>query len=148
MYQIPKQKNSISFYTWVFWTWTDLLTGKSFSEALILASTDLQYYKRFKYTICSEFVVFMYWTGKPMNNILSYCGLVAARIRASNKDLPVPMFHFTSLSLDRMYYLCISFFTIFDSKSLSQFFWTITEGKFYIGTLPSKMFGPFADFST
>ena len=31
----------------------------------------------------------MYWTGKSMNNLLPYCGLVDARIRASNKDLPV-----------------------------------------------------------
>ena len=31
----------------------------------------------------------MYRTGKSMNNLLSYCGLVDARIRASNKDLPV-----------------------------------------------------------
>ena len=37
----------------------------------------------------SELVVFMYWTGKSMNNLLSYCGLVDARIRASNKDLPL-----------------------------------------------------------
>ena len=28
-------------------------------------------------------------TGKSMNNLLSYCGLVNARIRASDKDLPV-----------------------------------------------------------
>ena len=31
----------------------------------------------------------MYWTRKSMNNLLSYCGLVDTRIRASNKDLPV-----------------------------------------------------------
>ena len=41
------------------------------------------------YTTCSDFVVFMYWTGKSMNNLLSYCGLVDARISASEKDLPV-----------------------------------------------------------
>ena len=41
------------------------------------------------YTTCSELVVFMYWTGKSMNNLLSYCGLVDARISASEKDLPV-----------------------------------------------------------
>ena len=94
-------------------------TGKSWSEALIFASTNPQYEKRLFielrvqdmkttssehvvfikcsecqnnnkkniYTTCSELV--MYWTGKSMNNILSYCGLVDARIRASNKDLPV-----------------------------------------------------------
>ena len=41
------------------------------------------------YTRCFEPVVFMYWTGKSINNLLSYCGLVDAWIRASNKDLPV-----------------------------------------------------------
>ena len=38
---------------------------------------------------CSELGVFMYWTCNPMNNLLSYCGLVDAKIRASDKDLPV-----------------------------------------------------------
>ena len=38
---------------------------------------------------CSELVVFMYSTGKSMNNHLSYCGLVDAKLRASGKDLPV-----------------------------------------------------------
>ena len=42
--------------------------------------------KQFMYTTCSELVVFMYRAGKSMNNILSYCGLVDARIRDSNKD--------------------------------------------------------------
>ena len=29
-------------------------------------------------------------TGRSMNNLLSYCGLVDVRINASDKDLPVP----------------------------------------------------------
>ena len=37
----------------------------------------------------SKLVVFMYWTGKSMNNLLSYCGLVDVRINASDKDLPL-----------------------------------------------------------
>ena len=41
------------------------------------------------YTTCSELVVFLYWAGKSMNNLLSYCGLVDSRISASDKDLPV-----------------------------------------------------------
>ena len=45
--------------------------------------------KQFMYTTCSELVVFMYWTGKSMNNLLSYCGLVDPRISASDKDLPL-----------------------------------------------------------
>ena len=40
-------------------------------------------YVIFMYTTCSKLVVFMYRTGKSMNNILSYCGLVYARISAS-----------------------------------------------------------------
>ena len=47
--------------------------------------------KTFVYTTCSELVVFMYWTGKSMNNLLSYCGLVDSRICASDKDLTVPL---------------------------------------------------------
>ena len=31
----------------------------------------------------------MYWTRNSMNNFLSHCGLVATRISASDKDLPV-----------------------------------------------------------
>ena len=45
--------------------------------------------KQFMYTTCSELVVFMYWARNSMNNLLSYYGLVIARISASEKDLPV-----------------------------------------------------------
>ena len=38
---------------------------------------------------CFALVIFMSWTGNSMNNLLSYCGLVDARIIASEKDLPV-----------------------------------------------------------
>ena len=41
------------------------------------------------YTTCTELVVFMYRTCNSMNNLLSYCGLVDARISAPEKDLPV-----------------------------------------------------------
>ena len=97
-------------------------TGKSLSEALILATSNPQYDKRlfidlpvkymkstssehvvyincsefqnknkkqFVYTTSSELVVFMYWPGESMNNLLSYFGLVDARISTSEKDLPV-----------------------------------------------------------
>ena len=45
--------------------------------------------KQFLYTICSELAIFMYWTRNSMNNLSSYCGLVDAKIRASDQDLPV-----------------------------------------------------------
>ena len=41
------------------------------------------------YTTCSELLVFMYRTRNSMNNLLSYCGLVDARISACEKELPV-----------------------------------------------------------
>ena len=83
------------------------------SEPLILASTNPQYDKRLFIDLpvltwklnCFEcqnknkktmYVHNMFWacsfcvrTGKSMNNLLSYCGLVDARTRASEKDLPV-----------------------------------------------------------
>ena len=46
------------------------------------------YSKQFMYT-CSEFGIFMYWACNSMHNLSSYCGLVDAKIRASDKDLPV-----------------------------------------------------------
>ena len=41
------------------------------------------------FSSCSELGIFMYWTRNSMNNLLSYCGLVDARISASEEDLPV-----------------------------------------------------------
>ena len=46
-------------------------------------------YAHIMFSLCSELVVFMYWTGKSMNNLLSHCGLVDARISASEKELRV-----------------------------------------------------------
>ena len=45
--------------------------------------------KQFMYITCSELVIFMNWTCKSMNNLLSYFGLVDTKISASEKDLPV-----------------------------------------------------------
>ena len=39
-----------------------------------------------------EFGIFTDWTCNSMNNLSSYCGLVDAKIRASDKDLPVLSF--------------------------------------------------------
>ena len=46
------------------------------------------------YTTCSELGIFMYWTFNSMNNLLSYYGLVDARISASEKDLPLYELYF------------------------------------------------------
>ena len=91
------------------------VTGKSFSEALILASVNPQYDMRLfiefpeKYkfrtccvqklfflfcidiqnNICTQHDLNLYFSGNSMNNLSSYCGLTDSRMRASEKDLPV-----------------------------------------------------------
>ena len=38
---------------------------------------------------CTQLVLNLHFSGNLMNNLLSYCGLPDARMRASKKDLPV-----------------------------------------------------------
>ena len=108
-----------SKWVWgVEWSIIDILwhcTGKSFSEALILASVNPQYGKRLfidspekykfrtccvqilfwmskqkqKNNFCTQHVVNLYFSWNLMNNISSYCGLTDSRMRASEKDIPV-----------------------------------------------------------
>ena len=40
---------------------------------------------------CTQHVVSLYFSGNSMNYLISYCGLTDARIRASEKDLPVQL---------------------------------------------------------
>ena len=47
-----------------------------------------------KNNFCTQHVENLYFSGNSMNNLLSYCGLTDARMRASEKDLPV---HCTTL---------------------------------------------------
>ena len=42
-----------------------------------------------KNNFCTQHVVNLYFWGNSMNNILLYRGLTDARMRASEKDLPV-----------------------------------------------------------
>ena len=96
----------------------DFSTGKSFSEALILASVNPQYDKRLfiefpekhmfraccvqklyfcfcfdiQNNICTQHFVDFYFSSNSMNNLSSCCGLTDATMRASEKDLPVPLF--------------------------------------------------------
>ena len=67
----------------------------SSEHVVYINCSEFQNQNQFVYTTCFEPVVFMYRTGKSMNNLLSYCGLVDARKIASNKDLPVLLLHFT-----------------------------------------------------
>ena len=118
MTPLPKTLFSNGWYYILDGKWHSFITGKSLSESLILASTNPQYDDRlnykfstwklqgqnmmctqivflfwhsepFVYTTCSELGIFMYWTCNSVNNLLSYYGLVDARISASDKDLPV-----------------------------------------------------------
>ena len=90
-----------------------VFTGKYFSEAFILESVNPQYEerlfiefpKKYKFTTfcvqilfwmskqknnyCTQNVVNLYFLENSMNNLLSYCGLTEARMRASEKDSPV-----------------------------------------------------------
>ena len=61
--------------------------------------------EHFVYTACSELGIFMYWTCNSINNLLSYCGLVAARISTSDKDLPYQLMisSFCLLSKNQFY---------------------------------------------
>ena len=45
--------------------------------------------KQNKNNFCTQLVVNLYFWGNSMNNLLSYCGLIDARMRASIKELPV-----------------------------------------------------------
>ena len=70
-------------------------TGKSLSEALIFASINPQYDNRLFMELPWKMQVQNMGrtcTGNSMNNLLSYCGLVDARISAPEKDLPVLIF--------------------------------------------------------
>ena len=54
--------------------------------------SECQNKNHFVCTTCSPHVRacrFIYLTGKSMNNLLSYCGLVDVRINASDKDSPL-----------------------------------------------------------
>ena len=76
-------------------------TGKSLSDALLFAEHgENMLCKKIVLNVRNNFYtqhgfprfelgIFMYWTCNSMNNLSSYCGLVDAKIRASDKDLPV-----------------------------------------------------------
>ena len=49
--------------------------------------------KQFVYTTCSEVTIFMKQNRNSMNNLLSYCGFIYAKIRGSDKDLPLQLFN-------------------------------------------------------
>ena len=73
-------------------------TGKSLSEALLFAEHGENMCTKIVLNVrnnfCTQHVlhrfeleIFVYWTCNSMNNLSSYCGLVDAKIRASDKDL-------------------------------------------------------------
>ena len=89
-----------------------MITGKPFSEALILASANPQFDKRLfiefprkiqvqnmlctkmvlfniQDNICAQLVLTLYFLGNSMNNLSLYCGLTDSKMRASDTDLPV-----------------------------------------------------------
>ena len=73
--------------------------GKSLSEALLFAEHGGKHVVYKNCLECQkqhvlprfELGIFMYGTCNSMNNLLSYCGLVNAKIRAFDKDLTVSL---------------------------------------------------------
>ena len=75
--------------------------GKSLSEALLFAEhgENMLFTKivlNVSNNFCTQHVlpwfdleIFIFWNYNSINNLSSYCGLVDAKIRASDKDLPV-----------------------------------------------------------
>ena len=91
--------------------------------------------KQFMYTTCSELVVFMHWTGKLMNNLLSYFGLVDVKINAFDKDLHVQM-KISSLSW-------LKFLRFFTVLMLYSFWVTIScSGSLFQGPLLFVLIDP------
>ena len=76
-----------------------LYTGRSLQAQKILC-TQVDFCFDIQSNLCthstySELAIFMFKTHNSITNLLPYCGLVDARIRASDEDLPVyTVFHF------------------------------------------------------
>ena len=75
-----------------------LHTGESVSDPLILESVNPENCSNYclnvkntkkKYIYCTKHFLNLYFWGNSMNNLLTYCRLTDARMRASEKDLPV-----------------------------------------------------------
>ena len=89
---------------------TDCLLNYEFSKGKFQAQNMLcrqivfcfEIQNTFMYPTCSWHILSlefscMYWSCNSMNNLLSYCGLVDARISATEKDLPVLKQNFNTI---------------------------------------------------
>ena len=72
---------------------------------------------------CSELVIFMYWTRNSMNNLSSYYGLVDAKIRASDKDLPVQVVEKVPKCLNICYKLIMEKLLVLNLEELLVYLW-------------------------
>ena len=52
-------------------------------HVVVIVLTFRTIYEHNMFWACSELAIFMYWNCNSMNNLLSYCGIVDARISAS-----------------------------------------------------------------
>ena len=94
-------KNKIINLTWLSWRkkrilskWSDMQVNLCqkplFLQNMLCTKIVLETISVHNmFSPCSELGIFMYWTCNSMNNMSSYCGLVDAKIRASDKDLPI-----------------------------------------------------------
>jgi hypothetical protein len=99
--EILSKVTANGFVTHVLFESQNKCTGKSLSEALLFAEHGekmlcTKSVLNIRNKFCTQHVlprfelgIFMYWTCNSMNNLSSYYGLVNAKIKASDKDLPV-----------------------------------------------------------
>ena len=102
-------KNNAKCVNVIFFSKVTFCTGESLSEALLFAEHGenmlcTKIVLNVRNNFCTQHVlprfelgILMYWTCNSMSNLSSYCGLIDAKIRASDKDLPVPVEHFLEL---------------------------------------------------
>ena len=77
--------------TFVILYFVDAGVHKSLLEALILASTNPRYDKRLFIELTVQHIkTTSPVNGNSMNTLMSYCGLIDAKKRPTDKDLPVP----------------------------------------------------------
>ena len=86
-----------SLFSWIEKKYVYICTGKSLSADLLFAEHGenmlcTKIVLKVRNNFCTQHVlprfepgIFMYWTCNSINNLLSYCGLVDAKIRASEK---------------------------------------------------------------
>ena len=67
--------------------------------------------------ICTQHVLYLYFSGNSMNNLLSYCGLTDARMRASEKGQEDMVVHKEKHAINLLIYkgFCVAYSSFLSS---------------------------------